>query len=284
MDNRSVSTGRGAPASRRPPSTGPILRLLQITDTHIYADPAGELLGLNTLDSCERVLAMVQAREDNADLVVATGDLTHDGSEAGYRLLRDALKKIDLPVYCLPGNHDSAATLKNLMDEGQIRTLRALEHGDWSLVFLDSTVPGSETGHLADGELEHLRHYLASHRQRPTLVCMHHQPVPVGSAWIDTMTLDNPAPFFAIIDANPQVKGVLWGHIHQPFEQQRKGVRLIGSPSTCVQFKPQSDVFTLDDTPPGYRWLELYADGAITTGIRRVDAYTSGIDMESPGY
>jgi len=283
MDNRSDSAGH-ADTPPRQPSSGAVIRLLQITDTHLYADPAGTLLGVNTLESCSLVVEMAQQQENAADAIVTTGDLVHDGSRQGYRHLREQLLKLNLPTYCLPGNHDHPETLEETMSGGLIHANRAVELGAWSLLFLDSTLPGSETGHLNDFELDHLAGYLADHRERPTLLCMHHQPVHIGSAWMDTMALDNPDPFFAIIDANPQVKGILWGHIHQSFEEQRHDVRLIGSPSTCVQFLPKSDAFALDDVPPAYRWLELHEDGAIHTGIRRVASYASGIEMESLGY
>ena len=98
--------------------------------------------------------------------------------------------------------------------------------------------------HKADIEKE-----LGSHREQlqlleqalsdttmPTLVCMHHQPVNVESAWIDTMAIENAEALFDIIDRHQQVKGLLWGHVHQTFEATRLGVRLMASPSTCVQF------------------------------------------------
>ena len=32
------------------------LRVLQLTDTHLYSDPVGTLLGINTLDSFQQVI------------------------------------------------------------------------------------------------------------------------------------------------------------------------------------------------------------------------------------
>ena len=36
------------------------LRVVQVTDPHIYADPSGCLLGLNTLESFDRILDMTR--------------------------------------------------------------------------------------------------------------------------------------------------------------------------------------------------------------------------------
>ncbi len=82
------------------------------------------------------------------------------------------------------------------------------------------------------------------------------------------MALENPEAFFDVIDRHPQVRGILWGHIHQSFEAQRHGVQLIRTPSTCVQFKPRHGVFEADALGPGYRWLGLSPDGQIRHTVR----------------
>jgi len=37
-----------------------------------------------------------------------------------------------------------------------------------------------------------------------------------------------------------------------------------------VQFKPGSKTFALDDLAPGYRRIELHADGSIVTEVHRI--------------
>ena len=87
---------------------------------------------------------------------------------------------------------------------------------------------------------------------------------------MDKIKLQNPDEFYAIIDRYPQVKLVLFGHIHQAFEQQRRGVSYLGSPSTCVQFKPESVEFAIDSIQPGFRLLTFNSDGTLETKIERV--------------
>jgi len=106
----------------------------------------------------------------------------------------------------------------------------------------------------------------------------------VGSRWLDAMAVDNADELFRLIDAAPQVRAILWGHVHQVYEGERKGVRLLSCPSTCVQFLPGSDGFALDTLPPGYRWLTLYPDGRIDSGVERLPAYPAGLDTRAAGY
>ncbi|MGH8261192.1 MAG: phosphoesterase, partial [Steroidobacteraceae bacterium] len=68
------------------------------------------------------------------------------------------------------------------------------------------------------------------------------------------------------------VRAVLWGHVHQRYEGLRGRVRLLGTPSTCTQFLPHAEQFTVDSQPPAYRTLELQPDGSLHTEVVWVDA------------
>lgn len=98
------------------------------------------------------------------------------------------------------------------------------------------------------------------------------------------MAIDNPDPLFEIIDQAEQVRGMLWGHIHQTFEGQRGSVRLMGSPSTCVQFTPLSETFAVDEEPPGFRLLALLPNGEIRSQVVRIDSLPQGLQVASAGY
>jgi len=258
------------------------LRIVQTTDTHLFADPAGTLLGMTTLGSLDAVLDLVKAEALPADAVLATGDLVHDGSAAGYRLLRDRLAVLGCPVLALPGNHDDPAVLAEVLAAPPVARTRAIRLGGWQVLLLDSTVPGSDGGLLTDSELEWLDATLGADPMH-ALVCLHHSPLPTGSDWLDTMALANADEFFAALDRHPRVRGVLFGHIHQTLEAERRGVRIMGSPSTCVQFAKVRPRFGVDSRPPGYRWLGLLPDGEIRSAVRRVAA-SGSVQLDASGY
>ncbi len=150
-----------------------------------------------------------------------------------------------------------------------------IDFGDWQIAMLDTHVSGKEHGLIDDRQLEELTELLATARH--VLICLHHQPVPVGSRWLDALGLANADTLLDLIDRSDCVRGVLWGHVHQAFQQQRNGVLYMASPSTCAQFRPASERFVLDHRPPGYRWLALGADGSIATAVRWVDAATDSL-------
>jgi Icc protein len=88
--------------------------------------------------------------------------------------------------------------------------------------------------------------------------------------------LENAAEFWRVIDQHSNVRAVLWGHVHQCFDQLRGDVRLLATPSTCAQFMPGSKEFALDTLPPAYRTLQLRADGTLTTEVVWIDQCAVG--------
>jgi Icc protein len=273
------AAGPGTPAPARAP-----IRLLQLTDLHLYADPDGRLLGQNTRRTFAAVLALAMSKDWPPDAVVLTGDLVHDERIEGYQFLTQRLAELQVPCHCIPGNHDRVTLLASSLDPDAIAGLRIVAIGDWDLALLDSTVPFAEGGHLPERILQGLEQQLAGSNGRHTLVCLHHQPVPVGSRWMDGMMVDNGDALIALAARYINLRGILWGHVHQIFEQVMHDTLLLATPSTCVQFLPHSDGFALDTATPGYRWLDLHPDGCIVTGVERVHSYPDPLVQRSEGY
>ena len=96
---------------------------------------------------------------------------------------------------------------------------------------------------------------------------MHHQPLNMGSAWLDGVGLRDSQEFLSVLDASTNVRGVLWGHVHQASDRARGDVRFLSAPSTCSQFLPSSDFFAIDNRPPGMRWLTLHPNGRMDTEV-----------------
>jgi len=248
------------------------LQVVQITDLHLGAPESGMYgVELDTVATLGRVLDKIRRAVPDADLMLATGDLAEHPVTATYERLRDLLCTLPMPVHCLAGNHDEPGLMEELLQGPGLDCAKIITRQDWLLVLLDSTVPGQAGGALSEHELEFLEEALSRHPARNALVCLHHPVVPIHSAWMDRMQLANADALFKVLDRHPQVRGVLFGHIHQDFEAERRGVRLIGTPSTCLQFLPGSRDFALDALPPAWRELTLQPDGRIETQVHYVD-------------
>jgi len=240
-----------------------MVKVLQISDTHLFADRDHCVLGIPTAASLALVMADVQQNHSDADACLLTGDLVQDASEKGYHRLLEQLAPLQIPKYSLPGNHDERPVMHKVLEAAGVSINGGFACGAWWLVMLDSLVPDHEHGMLSVEELRRLDHELNEHRQQPCLVAVHHPPVMLGSTWIDGMNLKNHAELFAVLDRHPQVQALIWGHAHQEYSGHRNGVTLLGAPSTCVQFLPFSETYASDTLHPGYRALHLHDDGTL---------------------
>ncbi|MBC6441355.1 MAG: phosphodiesterase [Rhodospirillales bacterium] len=241
------------------------VQLIQITDLHIYTDPEKRAGGRDTLATLKTVVDRVRAW--TPDLVLATGDLVDDGNPVAYGRLRPVLHDLERPVAAIPGNHDLIGVMTEHLADETISLAPVHTIGNWSIHMLDSTVEGEHHGHFGQDRLDALDRALQDAEEEHALVVMHHQPAPIGSP-LDSMGLDNADALYDVLDRHDSVRGLLWGHIHHIHESERNGVRLIGSPSTCVQFDSRPEMgFTITDEPPACRRLRLDDDGSIDTEV-----------------
>jgi Icc protein len=248
------------------------LRVIQLSDTHIQSKQGGQLWKVDVDANLIAVIQRLKTHHWPADLILVTGDLVQDEGAAAYRRFYEFLAPLEVPVYCLPGNHDDPVILRQTLVDDLVCQKRHIVAGNWQFILLNSTLKDSSSGYLAASELLFLDSTLSAYSHQHTMVCLHHQPVAIGSTWLDTMTVSNSAEFFAIVDKHSNVKAVIWGHIHQAFARQRRGIALLSAPSTCVQFQPGQATPKADTLTPGYRWFELKEDGHFSSGVERISA------------
>ena len=252
------------------PAQQDFVELLQITDTHIFADKKDSFSGIDTTVSLNKVLRLARKNNFPVDAVLATGDLVHDAKTIAYEKLLEIFKSIEAPIFCLPGNHDSPTLMHKLLNINNVHTSKSIEIGSWLIIMLDSFLQNTHAGQLQQIELDLLNKLLEENQDIHVLVCLHHPPVEIGSVWLDSMRLNNPQDFFAVLDQYHHVKVVLWGHIHQEFNSKRNDVHLMASPSTCVQFASNSAEYQKDNRTAGFRYLKLYTSGKVETDVLRV--------------
>jgi Icc protein len=266
-------------------ASGARVRILQITDTHLFAGENETLLGINTYRSYHAVLDAILAQQRDFDLVVATGDLAQDHSLAAYRHFAEGIARLPAPCVWLPGNHDfQPAMVDALADAGIAPSKQVLVGDHWQVLLLDSQVFGVPYGELSDYQLEWMERCLQAYPERYTLMLLHHHPLPSGCTWLDQHSLRNPHMLGAVLLRYPKVNTLLCGHIHQELDLEWQGRRLLASPSTCVQFKPHCTNFTIDEVSPGWRYIDLLPDGRVETQVFRLENDDFRPDMDSDGY
>ncbi|MDC9590032.1 3',5'-cyclic-AMP phosphodiesterase [Xenorhabdus sp. XENO-10] len=277
-----------------PVAEGATARILQITDTHLFANKGDSLLGINTYCSYQAVLDMILKQNLDIDLIVATGDLVQDQTINAYQHFAEGIARLSAPCVWLPGNHDYQPAMVDTLAAAGISPSKQIFIGQhWQVIMLDSQVQGVPHGELTDYQLEWMKKCLDEHSERHTIVMLHHHPVPSGCTWLDQHSLRNSSELSECLKDRTQVKAILCGHIHQEVDEMWNGIRVMATPSTCVQFKPHCTNFMLDTVAPGWRYLELSVIGNSVTGnkeaklqtqVHRLKSNEFCPDLDSDGY
>lgn len=246
------------------------LKLIQMSDLHLRADTDAIVRGWPVEQAWRRVADDAVQRHPDADLWVLTGDLIDDESVAGYQRLDARLAALNCPVLALAGNHDDPAAMRRCLSAARVHA--TVELGTWRIHALNSHIDGSAAGRIGTPQLDRLRVDLARHG-KPTLICMHHPPVAVGSRWLDAIGLHDRDAFCDLVREQPHVAGLLCGHAHQALTARVGHAPCWITPSTMRQFLPGADDFAVDhESAPGYRVIALHADGRVTSAVQRVES------------
>ena len=250
--------------------------LLHLTDSHLFSDRSRQPKGINTHDSFAAVVKHAFANSPNPDAIILGGDMAQDEAPETYQLLADMLRDWCAPWMVSPGNHANTTALETTLIPAlkEISSYsRCLQLEDWQVITLNSHNRGYISGLLVETELQRLDSLLSAEPHKHTLIALHHHPAPIESAWLDRIALHDSQALWHIIHQHHNVRGLLCGHIHQALDIMHKGIRILGTPSCCVQFKPLQHSFSLDDKSPGYRTLNLMPDGHIQTLVKRIDGF-----------
>ncbi len=189
--------------------------MAQISDTHVGGPISG---------SGERLSAAIDEINSmglQPDLVLLTGDLTHDGSSDQWSELKQRLAKLNAPWEVIPGNHDGA------IDE--IAGHRAIEAGPVRLVLVDTS-----NGVFDKDDAEWLEFELSSQPSRRVVIAIHHPPFETGIWWMDCVGLLGIEVFEAVVRRHANVEKVLSGHVHRLIQTNWGSCSLWVCPSTYV--------------------------------------------------
>ena len=248
------------------------VRVLQLTDLHVLADADARLKGVPTRRTLAEVIEHLRAHEAPPDWVVLTGDLAHDERRETYAALRGLLGDWLPRCRIVPGNHDDRRAIRDVFPElvapGDGPMPFAADAGDWRLIGLDTQAPGEIGGEVGRHQLAWLGDVLEESRDRPTVLFLHHPPVPVGSVWLDRIGLGDCEALRGLVACHPQVRLLACGHVHHEFTGRLGSATVVATPSTAIQFDPAGEEPHYAGLPPGSRIIELDGDELRTRVVR----------------
>jgi Icc protein len=243
-----------------------VLKLTQITDLHLGPKADFTCRNLNTYKCLQSVLAAIKRDGRDGDRLFITGDIASDAQPQAYQLLDQLLCSEYKQALWLPGNHDCMDLMQKNLKNYPFTPV--FEVDNWAILMLNSSMLDQPEGVISKLEMQRLEKYLSDMADKNILVALHHSVVEVGSHWVDQHRIANQQQLYQLLAAHGKVRAVINGHVHQQFETDWGGIKVYSAPSTCFQFKPKADEFTMGDEPPAYRWIDLHNDGRVDTGVK----------------
>jgi Icc protein len=247
--------------------------IAQISDLHLRAEG---VLYQGLVDSnadFARVVAHLNARAPQPDLILLSGDVVDEGQPAEYETARRLLAGLKVPVYAIPGNHDewrafqsAFAQQPGLPAEGPF-TYAIEDAGSVRVIALDVTVPGKHHGEIMPSAMEWLARTLSQEPTRPTLIMMHQPPFECAIPYLDPYLCRNGQWLAEVVQRYANVERVLCGHVHRAMHRRFAGTIATTAPSTtttiALQLDPAAKPASFHE-PPGYL-LHHWRDGALIT-------------------
>ena len=232
------------------------MKLLHITDLHLQG--RADALADRRLENCVSHLCKNHA---DAELCLVTGDISEDGTEAGYITASKKLSRLPCPFYAILGNHDHRETariaLPNLTWDKNGFCQAILETSEYSIILLDTLDMGKHGGTLCIDRLNWVAEALHSTQNRPVILAMHHAPFQTGLLGMDDYGLSEGSSrsLAALLSAHGRIRHLFFGHYHRQISGCWQGIPFSSLPSfskQCALALSESGQVPMTDGPACY--------------------------------
>jgi 3',5'-cyclic-AMP phosphodiesterase len=196
--------------------------IAQISDTHIGGPQNG------SDERLSMAIHEINTMTRQPDLVLFTGDLTHNGTLEEWNQFGQCLAPLVAPWEAIAGNHD-----RNITD---LTGNRAINAGPLRLVLLDTS---NDT--FSEADAAWLDHELHAHGETPTIIAIHQPPFVTGIWWMDCVGLKGSELLETVVRRHPQVLKILSGHVHRLIQSNWGSCSLWVCPSTSVSIAADLD-------------------------------------------
>jgi Icc protein len=217
--------------------------------------------------------AIEEINRAGVDAALIKGDIADRGLPEQFEAAAQAFSRFRVPHHAFLGNHDHYGRHVGLDVDGyallgQPRAPRSLDLGGWRLILVETAEPGEHHGVFDAERLGWLEDALAETKAsgQPTLVLMHHHPVPPEHA--DTypnnigIRPEHSLKLYALLGLHPQVRGVLLGHTHRNRVRHHRASGAL----------PYIEVNCTKDYPGGWAHYRLFEDGSFRQEVRRTSS------------
>ncbi|NRA06697.1 MAG: metallophosphoesterase [Myxococcales bacterium] len=214
--------------------------------------------------------AIADINGTGVDCSIIKGDIADRGLPEQFESAARAFSGFSMPHHAFLGNHDYYGLNEGLEVDGyallgQPPAPRIVDLGGWRLLLLETMEPGEHHGVFGDDRLAWLDGTLGQ-SDAPTLLLMHHHPVPPEHAdrFPNTIGIrpEHSMRMIDVVGGYPQVRGVLIGHTHRNVVRRYPGSGRV----------PWIEVHCSKDYPGGFAHYRLFEDGSFRQEARRTSS------------
>lgn len=214
--------------------------IAQLSDLH-YRLEGDRLFGqVDPHRALAAAIEHVRGLNPQPDVVILSGDLVNDGEAGEYAGLARMLRRLPMPVYAVPGNHDQRELTREhlaftgvMPADGPLRFV--VDDYPVRLICLDSLAEGVHSGRLGAEQIDWLNCELAAAPDRPTAIFLHHPPFRTGIGFMDEIMLEDAPALAEVVARHPQVGLVAAGHVHRVIQTRFAGTLAVTAPATSHQ-------------------------------------------------
>jgi 3',5'-cyclic AMP phosphodiesterase CpdA len=185
-----------------------ILRIAHISDTHI--SPYGGFIE----KEFDNMIAQINLLKP--DLVIHSGDITHEGLLEDYKLAKEKLSLLEPDMIILPGNHDARNLGHTIYPNffGSKNVIKKVE--DIGICALDTSVPDIDEGRLGRTGQDHMKKLIEDFFGLVKIISIHHHLIPVPEAGRARNMIDDAGDVLKLV-TEENVDLILMGHRHVPY-------------------------------------------------------------------
>ena len=196
-------------------------KVIFMTDIHITS-PGNKIIGLDPIKRFSLCLAHAAKNHPDAVGLILVGDLTHDGTQEQYEILKSAILDAPWPVHMTIGNHDLRENFQKVFPKEPSDNNGFIQNsvvvGDNTIILLDTNDTSTKpyhSGNLCELRLNWLEAELKNKPAQSVIIAMHHPPLITGFPGMDNIGLHNRNHFNQITKNNSAVSMVIAGHVHR---------------------------------------------------------------------
>jgi len=250
------------------------MKIIHLSDIHIHSEP---ILEHNPIERFSLALDHIKNNHVDADMLIITGDITHQGDVASYNMFDEIFTKANLPNHLNPklliGNHDDRETFKNYFTKtpadknGFVQY--DIEINNKRFLFLDTIEANSHAGHYCEKRQLWLQEKLEEslEKKQHVYIFMHHNPFPLVQLESDLIGLVDRDQFRSIIsNFSNIIKHIFFGHQHITVSGNYLGIPFSSPRSINHPLVPNfSNEYRLGsaNTDPSYNIVLLNDDSLI---------------------